>query len=388
MNRVLFILLTLSVFMMQAQVRPGAVREDVYGPLLEGKRVGLLSNHTGVVEGVHTLDRLLQQGVDVRMVFAPEHGFRGNADAGEHVANGRDAKTGVPIVSLFGAQRKPTAEQLNDIDVVVTDIQDVGLRFYTYYITMLDLMEAAAAAEKEFVVFDRPNPNGMTVDGPVLDMTLRSGVGRLPIPVVHGLTLGELAHMALGEGWVAKGKGLKLSVVPCEGYSHDMRYELPVAPSPNLPDMLSVYLYPSTCYFEATSMSLGRGTEMPFCVYGHPALAGRKGYDFSFTPRSRKGAVKPPLMGRKCYGRDLRGISADSAIAMGVNLEYIIDAYRAMGSRSDFLTSFFEKLIGSRNTRKQIEQGMSADEIRGTWRKELDEYGKLRDKYLIYPKEK
>lgn len=370
-----------------AQVRVGAARPDKYLPLFEGKRVALLSNHTGIVDGQHTLDRLLEQGVDVRMIFAPEHGFRGDADAGARVNGGRDAKTGLPIVSLFGAARRPTPAQLEEIDVIVTDIQDVGLRFYTYYVTMLDCMEAAAETGKEFVIFDRPNPNGMSVDGPVLDMSLRSGVGRLPIPVLHGLTLGEMAKMACGEGWTAKGKELKLEVVECEGYTHATRYELPVAPSPNLPDMLSVYLYPSMCYFEATPMSLGRGTDSPFCVYGHPALAGRRGYTFSFTPRSRPGATKPPLMDRKCYGKDLRGVSADSAIAMGVNPEYLIDAYNAMGRDPKFLTSFFEKLIGSRKTRKQIESGMNASEIKATWRDELEAYNKLRDKYLIYPKE-
>lgn len=365
----------------------GAARPDVYLPMLEGKRVGVLSNHTGVVEGKHTVDRLLEQGVDVRMIFAPEHGFRGDADAGANVSGGRDSRTGLPIVSLFGALRRPTVAHLDEIDVIVTDIQDVGLRFYTYYITMLDCMEAAALYGKEFVVFDRPNPNGMSVDGPVLDVTLRSGVGRLPIPVLHGLTLGEMARMALGEGWTVKGKGLKLEVVECEGYTHATRYELPVAPSPNLPDMLSVYLYPSMCYFEATPMSLGRGTDSPFCIYGHPALSGKTGYEFSFIPRSRAGATKPPLMNRKCFGKDLRGTSADSAIAMGVNLEYLIDAYNAMGRDPKFLTSFFEKLIGSRKTRKQIESGMGAIAIKETWHDELEAYNRLRDKYLIYPKE-
>lgn len=384
MRFIVIIFAVILGFGARGQVKVGGACEEVYKPLLEGKRVGLLSNHTGMVDGVHTLDRLMAQGVDVRMVFAPEHGFRGTADAGEHVGNGKDAKTGVPIVSLFGARRKPSPEQLADLDVVVTDIQDVGLRFYTYYITMLDVMEAVADAGKEFVVLDRPNPNGMSVDGPVLDMSLKSGVGRLPIPVLHGLTLGELAKMAVGEGWVAKGKNLKLEVVPCEGYNHSMRYELPVAPSPNLPDMLSVYLYPSMCYFEATPMSLGRGTDRPFCVYGHPSLSGKKGYEYSFTPQSRVGAVKPPLLGRRCYGKDLSGVSADSAIAMGVNLEYIIDAYNAMGKRADFFTSFFEKLIGNRTTRKQIEQGMSAGEIRKTWQPELERYRKIREKYLIY----
>lgn len=367
-----------------AEVTVGAARSDIYLPLLEGKRVGLLSNQTGQVDGRHTLDLLLDNGVNVTTLFSPEHGFRGTADAGEHVATGKDSKTGLPIVSLYGKNRRPTAEQLNNVDVLVCDLQDVGLRFYTYYITMMDLMESAATAGKQFVVFDRPNPNGMTVDGPILDMSLASGVGRLPIPVVHGMTLGELARMIVGEGWMKGASNLKLDVVPCDGYTHATRYELPVAPSPNLPDMTSVYLYPSTCLFEGTVMSLGRGTDMPFAVYGHPSMSG---CSFSFTPKSRPGAKNPPLLGKKCYGRDLRGIDSEDVIPRGFDLSYIIDAYSNKGMRraGKFFIPFFDNLAGTTGIRRMIEQGKSADEIRQTWADDVSRFRQQRKPYLLYP---
>lgn len=372
-----------------AAVTVGAERLDSYLPMLrdKGVRVGLLTNHTGLINGRQNLDVLLDSGVNVTVIFTPEHGLRGTADAGEHVAGGKDSATGLPVVSLYGsaAQRRPSKAVMDKVDLIVTDIQDVGLRYYTYYCTMLDVMEAAAAHGKKFVILDRPNPNGMVVDGPVLDMKYKSGVGRLPVPVAHGMTLGELARMAVGEGWVKGCEGLDLTVIPCEGYTHATRYELPVAPSPNLPDMKSVYLYPSTCYFEATPMSLGRGTDMPFCVYGHPSLKGKKDMTFSFTPRSRQGAQKPPLMGRTCYGRDLRGLTDDEIIERGVDLTYIIDAYRAMGKPEGFFTRFFENLIGDGRIRAMIQQGRSADEIKATWKPDVERFRAKRSKYLIYP---
>lgn len=369
-------------------VKVGAERVESYLPLLKGKRVALLCNHTGVVpDGRHTLDVLTDNGVDVRLIFSPEHGFRGTADAGEHVSGSVDSKTGVPIVSLYGSasKRVPSAEAMDKVDVVVCDMQDVGLRFYTYYITMLDVMNAAAAAGKQFVVLDRPNPNGMYVDGPVLDMRLASGVGRLPIPVVHGMTLGELARMIVGEKWLKGGAGLDLTVVPCDGYTHASRYRLPVAPSPNLPDMKAVYLYPSTCLFEGTVMSLGRGTEMPFCVYGHPDM---KGCTFEFTPQSRPGAKNPPLRGRRCHGRDLRSIPDDTIIARGLDLEYVIDAMRHVelkGKDKKFFTSFFDKLIGNTSVRRMLEQGKSAADIKATWQSDVEKFRRLRRPYLLYP---
>ncbi len=366
-----------------AQVAVGAARTDAYVPQLQGKRIALLSNHTGMVGDRHTLDVMLENGLNVTTIFSPEHGFRGNADAGEHVKSSVDEKTGIPIASLYqGKTRMPAKEVMDNIDVIVTDIQDVGLRYYTYYITMLDMMNAAATYGKEFVVLDRPNPNGMTVDGPVLDMKYASGVGRLPIPVVHGMTLGELAGMINGEGWLKNGAEVKLTVIPCENYTHATRYRLPVAPSPNLPDMKSVYLYPSTCYFEATPVSLGRGTDMPFCIYGHPDMTG---YEFSFTPESKPGAKNPPQLGKKCYGRDLRGMSEEEMIAQGVNLEYVIDAYHRMPAGTRFFTSFFEKLIGNDRIRTMIESGKTAGEIKQSWAADVEDFKRRRTPYLLYP---
>ena len=282
-------------------VKPGAARTDQYVPLLKGKRIALLSNQTGMVGDKHVLDVMLEKGLNVTVIFSPEHGFRGKADAGEHVSSSIDEKTGIPIASLYdGKSRYPGKETMDKFDVIVTDLQDVGLRFYTYYVTMINLMEAAAEHGKDFVVFDRPNPNGMTVDGPILDMNLKSGVGRLPIPTVYGMTMGELALMANGEGWLKNGTKVKnLQVIPCENYTHQTRYQLPIAPSPNLPNMLSIYLYPSLCYFEGTTVSLGRGTDFPFQCYGHPQMTG---YSFEFTPVSRFGAKTPPQQDKLCHG--------------------------------------------------------------------------------------
>ena len=365
-----------------AAVVVGAASTDEYIPLLKGKKVALLSNHTGMVGNEHVLDIMLDKGVNVTTIFSPEHGFRGTADAGEHVSSGVDEKTGIPIASLYdGKSRTPKKEVMDNIDIIVTDIQDVGLRYYTYYCTMVDLMNAAITYGKEFMVLDRPNPNGMYVDGPILDMKYESGVGRLPITVVHGMTLGEIANMANGEGWLKDGKKVPLTVIKCKNYTHQTRYELPVAPSPNLPNMHSIYLYPSTCYFEATPVSLGRGTDKPFQVYGHPDM---KGYSFSFTPRSIDGAKNPPQLDKLCHGVDLTGIPDEEIIARGINLEYVIDAYNNLGIGDKFFTSFFEKLIGNGEIRKMIEEGKSADEIKATWKGDVEKFKKQRKPYLLY----
>lgn len=361
----------------------GAARTDMYLPILEGKRVALLSNHTGMVGNKHTVDIMLENGVKVTTLFSPEHGFRGTADAGEHVSSGVDKPTGLPIASLYdGKSRTPAKEVMDAFDVLVVDIQDVGLRYYTYYCTMVDLMNASAKYGKEVVVFDRPNPNGMYVDGPILDMKYESGVGRLPITVVHGLTMGEIALMANGEGWLKDGAKVPLTVIPCQNYTHQTRYRLPVAPSPNLRTMLSIYLYPSTCYFEATPVSLGRGTDFPFEAYGHPDMKNR---DFEFTPRSVPGAKNPPQLDNLCHGVDLRGIDEEAAIAQGINLEYLIDAYRDLNMGDDFFRSFFEKLIGRGDIRQMIENGASADEIKATWADDVARFKVQRAPYLIYP---
>lgn len=387
MNRnllVTLVLVTICALIPAAasEVIVGAARTDQYIPLLKGKRVGLYSNHTGIVDGRHSLDIMLEKGANVTKIFSPEHGFRGNADAGEHVGNSRDPQTGVEIVSLYGNKNpNAAADAMRDLDVVVVDIQDVGLRFYTYYCTMLQLMNVAAEQGKQVVVLDRPNPNGMTVDGPILDMKYASGVGRLPIPVVHGLTLGEMALMINGEGWLKNGRKVKLDVIPCLNYTHQTRYELPVAPSPNLRTMKAIYLYPSTCYFEATPVSLGRGTDYPFEVYGHPDM---KGYAFSFTPRSVEGAKNPPQLNKECHGRDLRGLDNEAIIAQGVNLEYLIDAYNALGLGDKFFTGFFEKLIGDPSIRSKIAAGQSAAQIKASWADDTARFRRQRKPYLLY----
>ncbi|MDE5836982.1 MAG: DUF1343 domain-containing protein [Paramuribaculum sp.] len=382
-NLLIYLASILWALAADAQVTVGAARTADYLPLMQGKKVALLSNHTGMVGDEHTLDLMLRNGVNVTTIFSPEHGFRGTADAGEHVAGGKDVKTGIPIASLYdGRTRMPAKSVMDNIDVIAVDIQDVGLRFYTYYCTMIDLMNAAARYGKEFIVLDRPNPNGMSVDGPVLDMKYASGVGRLPIPTLHGMTLGELAMMANGEGWLKDGKKVKLSVIPCTGYTHATRYRLPVPPSPNLPDMKAVYMYPSTCYFEATPVSLGRGTNTPFTVYGHPQM---KAGDYYFTPNSRPGAKNPPQLGKRCRGRNLRSMSEDDMIAQGVNFEYIIDAYNAMGRPKNFFTSFFELLAGNAKIRQMIESGASAEQIRATWSDDVKAFKAKRKPYLLYP---
>ena len=369
-------------FAASSAIKVGAECVDEYVPLLAGKRVALLSNHTGLVGKEHTLDVMLRHGIKVTTIFSPEHGFRGNADAGEHVSSSVDSKTGIPIASLYdGKSRMPKKEVIDKFDILVVDIQDVGLRFYTYYCTMIDLMNAAARYGKDFMVLDRPNPNGMYVDGPILDMKYESGVGRLPIPVVHGLTMGEIANMANGEGWLKEGRRVNLTVIRCKGYTHQSRYTLPVAPSPNLPNMLSIYLYPSTCYFEATPVSLGRGTNKPFQVYGHPNM---KGYSYSFTPRSRPGAKNPPQLNRLCHGVDLSSLDPEQVIARGINLEYVIDAYRNLNMDDYFFRPFFEKLIGNGNIRKMIEAGKSAEEIKASWADDVAKFKQQRRKYLLY----
>ena len=377
------ILFVLAIFSASAQdVVVGAARTSEYLPMLKGKRVALFSNHTGMVGNKHTLDIMLESGLNVTTIFSPEHGFRGKADAGEHVGSSVDPVTGIPIASLYdGKTRMPSKEVMDGFDVIVTDIQDVGLRFYTYYCTMIDLMNAAVKYGKTFMVLDRPNPNGMYVDGPILDMKYQSGVGRLPIPVVHGMTLGEIAKMANGVGWLKDGKKVNLTVITCENYTHQTRYVLPIAPSPNLRTMHAIYLYPSMCYFEATPVSLGRGTDAPFEIYGHPDMAG---YDFSFVPQSIEGAKNPPQLGNLCHGRDLRGINEEKIISEGNNLEYLIDAYNHLSLGDKFFTSFFEKLIGRGDIRQMIIDGKSAAEIKAGWAKDVEKFKKQRKPYLLY----
>jgi uncharacterized protein YbbC (DUF1343 family) len=375
------LLICLAVSITEARVVVGAERMEHYLPLLDGRRVGVVTNHTGVVQGRHLVDTLLARGVDIEVVFAPEHGFRGNLGAGDHVASENDPTTGLDIVSLYGNRRKPSPADIARCDVVVFDIQDVGLRYYTYLSTLHYVMEACAQGGVPLVLLDRPNPNGMYVDGPLLDTARhRSFVGMHPIPVVHGMTFGELAGMINGKGWLAGGVECDLRVVPCENYTHSTRSELPVRPSPNLPNQRSIYLYPSLCYFEATTVSVGRGTDFPFQVYGHPAMKG----DFTFTPQPNGGAPNPPQKGVVCHGCDLRQMPDNEAvIAHGIDLSYLIDAYRQIGDEK-FLSSFFEKLIGVDWVRGMIVEGRSADQIEARWRRDVERFLQERKPYLIY----
>ena len=352
-----------------------------YLPLLEGKRVGLLTNHTAVVEGTHLVDTLLRRGVDIELIFAPEHGFRGTASAGESVRSGYDQHTGIEIVSLYGANKTPKANDVFRCDVIVVDIQDVGLRFYTYLSTLYLMMQTCAEVGVPVVVLDRPNPNGMYVDGPMLEQEYRSFVGMVPVPVVHGMTLGELARMINGEGWLAGGVKCPLTVVPCLGYRRSMRYEPPIAPSPNLPNTKSIYLYPSLCYFEATEVSIGRGTDKPFQVIGHPRMKNRGA---TFTPMACSAAKNPPQEGQTCYGKDLSTLADEKIIAEGIDLRHIIDAYKQLGSRGDFFSPFFEKLIGVGYVREMIASGYTAAEIEAVWSDDVRRFCEQRQKYLIY----
>ncbi len=363
-------------------VRVGAERTGDYFPLLKNKRIAILSNHTGMVGDEHLVDLLHREKFNVVAIFSPEHGFRGTADAGEHVSSSVDEKTGIPIRSLYDKNSgRMSDEVLNSFDLLVVDIQDVGLRYYTYYITMVKLMDVCAEFDKEVLVLDRPNPNGHYVDGPILDMKHKSGVGWLPIPTVHGLTLGEIALMTNGEGWLTDGRQCNVEVIPCENYTHQTLYELPIPPSPNLPDMKSVYLYPSTCYFEATPVSLGRGTDKPFKVYGHPNMTG---YSFSFTPRSMPGAKHPPQMDKKCWGVDLSNIPNKEIWANGVDFSYVIDAYNNLNLGDHFFRPFFEKLVGVDYVRKMIKEGKSAAEIKAMWAGDVAAFKEQRRPYLLY----
>lgn len=377
-----FILFFTAMNMTAQSVKVGAEQTKLYLPLLKNKKIALFSNHTGMVGNEHTLDLLLKNKVNVTAIFSPEHGFRGNADAGEHVSNSIDTKTGVPILSLYdGKAGKPSQESVNQFDILIVDIQDVGLRYYTYYISMVRLMESCAENGKKMIILDRPNPNGFYVDGPILDMKHKSGVGWLPIPIVHGMTLGELALMANGECWLSDSLQCNVTVIPCQNYTHQTRYELPVSPSPNLPNMKSIYLYSSTCFFEATPVSLGRGTNKPFQIYGHPNMLN---YSFSFTPRSIEGAKFPPQLDKKCFGVDLSNMSDEEIWEKGVDLTYLIDAYQNLNLGDHFFRPFFEKLVGVDYVRKMIKEGKSADEIKAMWKDDVEKFKILRKKYLLY----
>ncbi len=361
----------------------GAERTGEYLPLLIGQRVAVVTNQTGMIGPRHLVDSLLALKVNIVKVFAPEHGFRGDADAGEHVSNGVDSLTGLSLSSLYGENKKPNAEQLNDVDVILFDIQDVGVRFYTYISTLHYVMEAAAEHQKKVIVLDRPNPNGFYVDGPVLDPSFRSFVGMHPVPLVHGMTIGEYAGMMNGEGWLKGGKQCDLRVISCNGYTHDMKFVPPVRPSPNLPNGSSIWLYPSLGLFEGTIVSVGRGTDKPFQCIGYPDCPiGR----YRFTPKAVPGAKNPPYLGKECSGMDLQDYGAfQSRMDKRLNLQWLIGMYRSASDPATFFSPFFDKLAGGPALREQIISGTEEDTIRTSWKPNLVAFLALRSKYLLYP---
>jgi uncharacterized protein YbbC (DUF1343 family) len=383
----IFLLFFLSYSCQRTGTAPvtGAARYDQLEGLIKNKSIAIAANNTAIVGEMHLLDYLITNGVDkkrILKVFSPEHGFRGTASDGELIENGRDAKTGVPVISLYGKHKKPVPEDLKGVDIVLFDIQDVGVRFYTYISTLHYIMEACAENNVKCIILDRPNPNGFYIDGNILDTAFSSFVGMHPVPVVHGMTVGEYGMMINGEGWLAGGIRCDLTVIQCLNYDHTVLYELPVRPSPNLPNQTSVYLYPSLCFFEGTNISVGRGTTFPFQVYGSPLLPDN---GFSFTPESVQGAINPPLLGIKCNGMDLRNAIADKLVPVpAINLELLLDAYRNYPQKDKFFIPYFDVLAAGPTLREQIQKGMSSDEIRATWQPGLEKFMRVREKYLLY----
>ena len=362
-------------------VQTGADQMNLYLPALQGKRVGLVVNHTSRVGTSHLVDSLLSRGITIKTIFAPEHGFRGQATDGEEISSGRDPKTGIMITSLYGKNRKPTPRQMDSLDVVVFDIQDVGARFYTYTSTMHYVMEACAEANKPMILLDRPNPNGHYVDGPVLEAKFKSFVGLNPIPVVYGLTMGELARMINGQGWLAGAKTCPLTVIPLKNYTHQTPYTLPVPPSPNLPNQQAILLYPSLCFFEGTVVSVGRGTDKQFQVIGSPYT---KYGPYTFTPVDKPGAVNPPLEGQVCYGLDLSTVAVSK---QGLMLDYFFDFFNRATDKSKFFlaNNGIDRLAGTDQLRLQLLAGVPVAKIRKSWEPGLEAYKRIRKKYLLYP---
>jgi len=366
----------------------GADQTDLYLSLLKGANIAVFANQTATVGKTHLVDTLLKAGIHISRIFSPEHGFRGEADAGEHVGSSADPKTGIPIISLYGSKRKPSAEDLAGIDIMLFDIQDVGVRFYTYISSLQEYIESAVVNHRPLIILDRPNPNGSYVDGPVLDKKFRSFVGMQPIPIVYGMTIGEYAKMLIGEQWLdsAANTGLKdfrLTIIPCKGYTHHSRYPLPVKPSPNLPNAQAVALYPSLCLFEGTAFSLGRGTDKPFQQFGHPSLPKDL---YHFTPASLPGAKNPPLLDQTCYGYDLSKIDVAKTTGNRFSLQWLIKAYRLFPDKGHFFlpNQFFNRLAGNDTLQQQIKDGKTEEEIRKSWEPALSNYKATRKKYLLY----
>jgi uncharacterized protein YbbC (DUF1343 family) len=362
----------------------GAERMGEYLPAIKGKRVALVVNHTSMVGQTHLADTLRALGISIAAIFAPEHGFRGAADAGEKITDGKDPATGIPLLSLYGKKRKPSAEDLSNVDWVIFDIQDVGLRYYTYISTLHYVMESCAENNKPLLILDRPNPNGHFIDGPLREKGFESFVGMHPVPIVHGMTVGEYGRMINGEGWLPGGAQCRLEVVTCSGYDHNTLYQLPIKPSPNLPDMRSIYLYTSTCFFEGTVASEGRGTPTPFQVYGHPDSGTG---DYYFTPAAMPGAQNPKLLGKRCRGYNLSVVPLEELSAMRrIDLSHLLRFYQAFPDKGNFFlpSNFIDKLAGSSALREQVIAGKSEAEIRATWQEGLDRYRSMRAKYLLY----
>ncbi len=371
-------------------IKTGADNYESYLPIIKDKKIGVGTNQSGIVlieesptsptntkKQIHLVDFLLDNKISVHKIFAPEHGFRGTADAGEHIVDGTDTKTGLPIISLYGNNKKPKTEQLAGLDVLIFDLQDVGARFYTYISSLHYIMESCAENNIKLIILDRPNPNGSIVDGPILEKEYSSFVGMHPIPVLHGMTIGEYAKMINGEKWLKNGINCELTVIPCSYYNRNMQYSLPVKPSPNLPNDQAINLYASLCFFEGTNVSVGRGTEKQFQIYGSPYLS--KG-DFSFTPKPNMGAQNPVYNGIKCFGEDL---SIQTELRQ-LELKWLIKAYTNTSDKSKFFNPFFTKLAGTRKLQQQIESGNSENDIRQSWQIGLDQFKKMRAKYLIY----
>ena len=366
-------------------VIPGAERYQEYLTILKGKTVGIVGNQTSLVgDNQHLVDFLVSKDVKIKRIFSPEHGFRGTADAGEKIKNSTDSKTGISIVSLYGKHFKPSVDEVRGIDVMIFDIQDVGVRFYTYISTLHYVMEICAEQKIPLLVLDRPNPNAHYIDGPVLEKKYASFVGMHPVPVVYGLSIGEYAQMINGEAWLKNGVKCDLTVIPCKNWNRNQVYNLPVKPSPNLPNTLSIALYPSLCFFEGTSVSAGRGTDHPFQCFGHPKMIET---EFYFKPRSIQGASKyPKFKGKKCFGVDLSKKTLEEVrMQKQLDLSFVLTAHLQLKDKTKFFNAFFRNLAGTDTFRKQIEKGMTEDEIRSTWQEQIDHYKKIREKYLIYP---
>ncbi|MBL4657246.1 MAG: DUF1343 domain-containing protein [Flavobacteriales bacterium] len=367
----------------ETKITVGAERMDLYLYILKGKSIAVVANQTSMVGNVHLVDTLLSLGVNIVKVFSPEHGFRGSADAGEKVKNYKDKKTGLPIVSLYGNNHKPSSENMAGVDIVIFDIQDVGVRFYTYISTMHYVMEACAENNIKFLVLDRPNPNGFYVAGPVREEEYKSFVGMHPVPLVHGMTMAEYAKMINGRGWLKNKVKCDLIHILCEGYDHSSFYELPIRPSPNLPNMKSVYLYPSLGLFEGTFISVGRGTDFPFQALGHPDM---EHANFKFKPKSTEGAKNPPFKGKECMGHDLRKFNDMILLNYkGLYLYWLTGAYKDSPDKENFFNHYFNTLAGNSSLRQQIIDGIDEDEIAKTWNNDLLEFKKIRRGYLLYP---